>query len=247
MSVPARRSDCVGILWKNKIKSLSQPRHEPSPANSFERSQAMAKMDGSPMLPKLNKSRINTFLWWRWWDRNFPSKKIVFSRVLICLNWFCRFFSVSHSEAINVHFSLFIIPARPTGDMFRMRWVQSAVCVWCGWMAWWQSTIWLMESSFGHTFIGSNCCIYPAFFFFLLPLNAWWFCVNYNVLLLGGPSGELREIWWYHRIMMLDKHLRIIMPAIKDILGTFTMEKWVADCVHKVCVSFDLLSQLTAR
>lgn len=47
--------------------------------------------------------------------------------------------------------------------------------------------------------------------------------------------------------MMLDKHLRIIMPAIKDILGTFTMEKWVADCVHKVCVSFDLLSQLTAR
>lgn len=174
----------------------------------------------------------------------FHPKKLFFSRVLICLNWFCRFFSVSHSEAINVHFSLFIIPARPTGDMFRMRWVQSAVCVWCGWVAWWQSTIWLMESSFGHTFIGSNCCIYPAFFFFLLPLNAWWFCVNYNVLLLGGPSGELREIWWYHRI---NKHLRIIMPVIKDILGTFTMEKWVADCVHKVCVSFDLLSQLTAR
>lgn len=95
----------------------------------------------------------------------FHPKKLFF---LVCPSASTDFvvFSVPHSEAINVHFSLFIIPARPTGDMFRMRWVQSAVCVWCGWVAWWQSTIWLMESSFGHTFIGSNCCIYSAFFFY---------------------------------------------------------------------------------
>lgn len=166
MSVPARRSDCVGILWKNKIKSLSQPRM----SRRRQIHSSAVKRWPKWMVRRCCRNWIKVELTHFCGEDDgiaiFHPKKLFFSRVLICLNWFCRFFSVSHSEAINVHFSLFIIPARPTGDMFRMRWVQSAVCVWCGWVAWWQSTIWLMESSFGHTFIGSNCCIYPAFFFF---------------------------------------------------------------------------------